>query len=858
MIATDSCLTHDQLRDLAAGKLPGDRFERLIEHLDACPDCQQRAEQIESLEDSLAAALASRPTVDSHAAEPACAAALYACSQEQKNPIQAATPPVDQLGAYQLIRPLGSGGMGAVFLARHTRLRRQCAVKLLPRDRGFDTAWRERFDREMAAVAALNNPHVVAASDAGEADGWHFLVMEYLEGLDLSRLAGRLGRLPLADACELIRQAAVGLEHVHSAGLVHRDIKPSNLMLTRHGVVKILDLGLVLSDHDPLPTDDRLTTVGQLMGTLAYMAPEQLADSTAVDHRADLYALGATLYRLLAGTPPHGSARGIAPLVLAKTRHPAPELGKVRADLPESLNALVRGLLDRDPKRRPNSAATIAEALHPHTSDADPENLIRTAQRKRPSPDESFGSRSPFPAARVAVEPPPREPWNRRRMLAAAAGLPLLLLATITLIVMTDRGQLVIESEAAGLDVSIQQGDEVVEQLQLTTGDNRVTLRSGTYTVGMDAKADGVRLSGRTVTVTRGDETVLRVRRISKPSLETPVDGSLDDGPLYRGEPFEHWLTVLENERDVETVIDAMKAVVELSRGEQTTAGLKRQMTAAASMLEAARRYGGMVSTGPGVQHHGLESPSGRFMGHLLALYPASRPDVMLGPIGRELADGNEKSSMAAIWLLYNYTMEITYDELYAPKFGQLQEWSKRETGMEILRKLASNIDLAAQRLGGYATSTAGRNYSGRLLRPKAMAVHMAYELRLRINQLLGVDSLDDPVIGDRLRQSVEDAVAHSRKLFEKAETPPTFTTEPGPEPWLSEWEVKAVVGKMPPETVAWAAVPTLVISHFRDPDDPLEILHRLEEKTPQATADAGLGVLAARGVRSSVGSIGP
>lgn len=223
----------------------------------------------------------------------------------------------------------------------------------------------------------------------------------------------------------------MGLGHIHASGLVHRDIKPSNLTLTRDGVVKILDLGLVLSGADPLPSDDRLTTVGHLMGTLAYMAPEQLVDSTTVDHRADLYALGATLYRLLSGAAPHAAARGLAPLVIAKTAKGAPAITDHRSDLPKPLTDLVTRLLDPDPDRRPQAAADVATALEPLAATARPERLVADALRHGATEEESFAP-TPLVAPQTAGA---KEPPRRRRFAAfavAAAALPLLLLAGIT------------------------------------------------------------------------------------------------------------------------------------------------------------------------------------------------------------------------------------------------------------------------------------------------------------------------------------------------------------------------------------------------------------------------------------------
>ena len=196
-----------------------------------------------------------------------------------------------ELSGYQLTEKLGQGGMGAVYKAVHTKLDKTVAVKILPADRLQDDEAVARFEREMKAVGKLDDPHIVRATDAGEADGTHFLVMEYVEGEDLGEILERYGPLGLPEACEVIRQAASGLQHAHEHGLVHRDIKPSNLMLTAKGDVKLLDLGLALLDaEEDAPRE--LTHTGNIMGTVDYISPEQIRDTHNVDIRTDLYSLG--------------------------------------------------------------------------------------------------------------------------------------------------------------------------------------------------------------------------------------------------------------------------------------------------------------------------------------------------------------------------------------------------------------------------------------------------------------------------------------------------------------------------------------------------------------------------------------
>src|SRR5262245_13664627 len=152
--------------------------------------------------------------------------------------------PVTYIGPYELIELLGKGGMGTVWKARHTKLDKLVALKLLPPHLMTDPEAVSRFEREMKAVGKLEHPHIVRAMDAGQADGIHYLVMEYIEGTDLSRLVKTRGPRSVADACQMVRHAALGLAHAHEHGLVHRDIKPSNLLLSKKGLVKILDLGL--------------------------------------------------------------------------------------------------------------------------------------------------------------------------------------------------------------------------------------------------------------------------------------------------------------------------------------------------------------------------------------------------------------------------------------------------------------------------------------------------------------------------------------------------------------------------------------------------------------------------------------
>jgi len=193
--------------------------------------------------------------------------------------------------------------MGAVYKARHTRLKRGVALKVLRKECLKNKQTLARFEREMEAVGRLDHPNIVRALDAREVNGIRFLVMEYVDGLDLSEVVARCGKLSIPDACEAIRQAALGLQCSQENGLVHRDIKPSNLMLSSLGQVKLLDLGLAHIQEAEAP-EGEVTGIGQIMGTPDYMSPEQCMESHTVDIRTDVYSLGCTFISYLPAVRP--------------------------------------------------------------------------------------------------------------------------------------------------------------------------------------------------------------------------------------------------------------------------------------------------------------------------------------------------------------------------------------------------------------------------------------------------------------------------------------------------------------------------------------------------------------------------
>jgi eukaryotic-like serine/threonine-protein kinase len=273
------------------------------------------------------------------------------------------------VGTYKVLDQLGKGGMGAVFLCEHTQLQRRVAVKVLPKELADDTAARERFYREARAVAALDHPNIVRVHDVNAHGGVHFMVMEYLEGMDLQELVKSGGAIPYPQAVRYAVEAAEGLAHAHEKGLVHRDVKPANLFVTKKGVVKLLDLGLARKVHDAKDNLTRQLDPGAVLGTIDYLAPEQALDSHDVDHRADIYSLGATLYVLISGAPPFEGNNNQK--LLHHQLMEARPLHQVSPATPPGLSEAVARMMAKSPDDRYQTAAEVVAALSPWAAATD-------------------------------------------------------------------------------------------------------------------------------------------------------------------------------------------------------------------------------------------------------------------------------------------------------------------------------------------------------------------------------------------------------------------------------------------------------------------------------------------------------
>jgi putative two-component system response regulator len=271
------------------------------------------------------------------------------------------------LGNYRVLERIGAGGMGVVFRGEHTLLRRGVAIKVLPLSRDQDPRLLLRFRAEMRVVAALQHPHIVAATDAGHISSLepnlpvlHYLVMEYVPGQNLEQLVEATGPIEPAKACEYIHQIAGALAEAHTHNLVHRDIKPSNILVTDKGVAKLLDFGLAQNFQN------QLTEPGSLLGTVDYMAPEQAHDPRNVDIRADIFGLGGTLYWCLTGCNPFSAQGTVAEQLNRRMNEPPPSVRVKRPEVSADLDAVIARMMANRADDRFQTPQAVMRALAPH------------------------------------------------------------------------------------------------------------------------------------------------------------------------------------------------------------------------------------------------------------------------------------------------------------------------------------------------------------------------------------------------------------------------------------------------------------------------------------------------------------
>ncbi len=269
------------------------------------------------------------------------------------------------IGKFKLLERIGVGGMGQVFLCEHMFMRRRVAVKVLPPAKADQPAALGRFYREARAAGGLDHSNIVRTHDIDQDGNLHFIVMDYVDGPNLLDVVKKFGPMDINRAVSYIRQTAAGLDYAFRNHLIHRDIKPGNVLIDRKGVARILDMGLArfINDHGDQLTikyDDKI-----VLGTADYVAPEQVANSHAVDIRADIYALGATFYFLLAGHPPFPTGTVSQKLLWHRTKDPTP-IRQIRPEVPEGLAVIIGKMMAKDPKARYQTPAQVVADLDPY------------------------------------------------------------------------------------------------------------------------------------------------------------------------------------------------------------------------------------------------------------------------------------------------------------------------------------------------------------------------------------------------------------------------------------------------------------------------------------------------------------
>jgi serine/threonine protein kinase len=351
-----------ELAEFDRGRLGPARWQALEEHLVRCTACAERlsalpTQDLDQLIRELDGAGETVPTGPPIGHTPP----FFPTDQPPVPPELLDHP------RYRVLGMIGAGGMGRVFKAEHLLMGRVVALKVPRPALVEDAAAVERFRREVRAAARLAHPNIVTAYDADQVGPLHLLVMEYVEGVTLDRLAAKSGPLPVADVRRWVRQVAEGLRYAHGCGMVHRDLKPANLILAADGAVKILDFGLARFASEQAGRAG--TPSGAVVGTPEYIAPEQARDPRSADARADIYSLGCTWYYLLTGRPPFSGGTVLQQLLAHQEQAPPP-LADFRPDVPRETQAVLLRLLAKDPADRFQSADELLRALGPSETQA--------------------------------------------------------------------------------------------------------------------------------------------------------------------------------------------------------------------------------------------------------------------------------------------------------------------------------------------------------------------------------------------------------------------------------------------------------------------------------------------------------
>ena len=355
------CPPAKSISAFARGEVSEDEIAVISDHIDECEDCQRAASSVSDADDSFLVSLRAISETDDFTSERAFQQCVARVTGSRKP--QVSHPRAQRIRDYELLEQLGQGSMGTVYRARHWRLDRCVAIKMISNEWASTPNAISRFEREAKALGRLDHTNIVRALDAGEEYGELFLVMEFIDGVDITSLVKRIDKLPIHNACEIIRQAALGMDYAYRKGVYHRDVKPSNLMLSRDGSVKLLDLGLA-KILEPSSSVSELTEEGMLVGTIDFMAPERLrGQNRDADIRSDIYSLGSTLYFLLTGQSPYEKPATQSTRWNTQSRRSVVPLSTYRHDIPAEVKNVVNRMIATNPDERYLEPRDVASAL---------------------------------------------------------------------------------------------------------------------------------------------------------------------------------------------------------------------------------------------------------------------------------------------------------------------------------------------------------------------------------------------------------------------------------------------------------------------------------------------------------------
>jgi serine/threonine protein kinase len=423
---------------------------------------------------------------------------------------------IGRLGKYRVLKQLGRGGMGAVFLAEDPQLKRTVALKVMLPEVAASQSSRERFLREARAAAAIEHENIVTIYEVAEDRGAPFLAMQFLKGMSLDDYIKKGKPFTWAQIIRIGREIARGLDAAHQRGLIHRDIKPANIWLdaTAGGRVRILDFGLAR----PSEGNTSLTQSGLIVGTPTYMAPEQ-ARAASLDGRADLYSLGCVLYRLCTGRVPFDGPDTMATLVTAAVDAPKPPR-EINPEVPAELNELILRLLEKDPAKRPGSAKAVAETLRTMLTGSANANIAKSAPAADNidvEPDEKTEAVPATPRKR-------RKKRAKRSLLWPAALGGVVALAGIVLAVVLfarkNEGTLRLEALDDDVQVFVEQNGTVVKVMDKNSGPD-AKLPRGDYHLRVSDPAQ-FKLSKDSVSLARGKDDTARIERIGAMAQASP------------------------------------------------------------------------------------------------------------------------------------------------------------------------------------------------------------------------------------------------------------------------------------------------------------------------------------------------